>query len=89
MKAWLRFKICYVRQLHIYELFKLLIKILRRESEYSDVKNFITEEEVSKLQNSTSRLKILRNREKSTSNNKRKIENWVRLFFNKCVTKTF
>ena len=80
-----KFKICYIRELHIYELFKLLIKILRRESEYSDVNNFIAEEEVSKLQNCTSRLKILRNRAKLTSDNKRKIEYIVQLLINKCV----
>ena len=71
--------------MNIYELFKLLMKILRRDSEYSDVNNYITEEEVSMLQNSTIKLKILRNREKLTSNNKRKIENRVQLLFNECV----
>ena len=79
------FKICYIRELQIYELFKLLIKILRRESEYSDVNNFTAKEEVSKLQNGTSRLKILRNREKLTFNNKRKIEYSLQLLINKCV----
>ena len=52
-------------------MFKLLIKILRRELEYSVIKTFITAEEASKLRNSTSRLKILRIREKLILNNKK------------------
>ena len=80
-----KIKLFFIGELRFYELFKLVIKILGRESEYFDVNKFITEEGVSKLQNGTSGLKILRNREKLTSKNKRKIENRVRLLFNKCV----
>ena len=77
-----KFKIPLVRELHLYELLKLLSKILRREHVDSNVNNYITEDEIASFFDPSIRTKLLKT--KCLINNKthKQINVRIRQLFN-------
>ena len=80
-----KYKICYIRELHIYELLKLLTQIIRRTHSSQVINDIITEEELREVLDDNHTRKKLRSLEKLTKNNKKKIKNRVRILFNSII----
>ena len=77
-----RHKIASIFELHVYELLKLMAKIIRNEHPCSFVNNFISPEELNKALFSNNRIKCLPSIVKATANNKKRLALRVRNIFN-------
>ena len=75
-------KIASIFELHVYELLKLMAKIIRNEHPCNFVNNFISQEEVNKALFSNNRIKCLPSIMKATANNKKRLALRVRNIFN-------
>ena len=75
--------------LHVYELLKLLSKVIRREHPSEPINSFITEKEIDKSFNTERRIKTIPLIEKLTRKERKLISGRLRILYNSLATLDF